>query len=152
MSFLAPHFDVYVPDLLFFGESTTKSSERSEIFQAKAIGKLMEKVGVNKYSVVGTSYGGFVAYRLAEMSPERVEKVVIASSGVNMKPCDNVELLKRANLEKIEELMLPESPRQLRTLMRLALSSRVYLPDFFLNDFIDVSFFYFILSFYSIYL
>ncbi|KAL7592774.1 hypothetical protein Lser_V15G33619 [Lactuca serriola] len=137
VSFLAPYFDVYVPDLVFFGESTTKSSERSEIFQASAVGMMMEKVGVSKYSVVGTSYGGFVAYRVAEMWPERVEKVVIASSGVNMRPRDNHELLKRANVEKIDELMLPETAAQLRTLFRLAVSNRVYMPDFFLNDFID---------------
>ncbi|XP_071737073.1 uncharacterized protein [Rutidosis leptorrhynchoides] len=139
VSFLAPHFDLYIPDLVFFGESTTKSSERSEIFQANAIAKLMEKLGVNKYTVVGTSYGGFVAYRLAEMWPERVEKVVIASSGLNMRPSDNEELLKRANVEKIEELMLPVTAGQLRTLMRLAAVniSRVYVPDFVLNDFID---------------
>ncbi|XP_076914206.1 uncharacterized protein LOC143573132 [Bidens hawaiensis] len=137
VTFLAPYFDVYVPDLVFFGDSTTNSSERSEIFQAQAIGKLMESLGVSKYSVVGTSYGGFVTYRLAEMWPERVERVVIASSGVNMKPKDNGELLKRAKVEKIEELMLPETAVQLRTLMRLAASSRVYVPDFFLNDAID---------------
>lgn len=137
MSFFAPYFDVYVPDLVFFGESTTKSSERSEIFQASAVVKMMEKVGVTKYSVVGTSYGGFVAYRLAEMWPERVEKVVIASSGVNMRPRDNQELLKRANLKKIDELMLPETPGQLRTLLRLAAGNRYYMPEFFLNDFID---------------
>ncbi|PWA92602.1 alpha/beta-Hydrolases superfamily protein [Artemisia annua] len=98
----------------------------------------MEKVGVDKYSVVGTSYGGFVSYRLAEMWPERVEKVVIASSGVNMRPIHNVELIKRANVEKIDELMLPQTAGQLRTLMRLAVyNNRVYMPDFFLNDFID---------------
>nr|GEV00818.1 epoxide hydrolase 4-like [Tanacetum cinerariifolium] len=138
VSFLSPYFHVYIPDLVFFGESTTKSSERSEIFQAKAIGNLMEKIGVNKYSVVGTSYGGFVSYRLAEMWPERVEKVVIASSGVNMRPIHNVELMKRANVEKIDELMLPQTAGQLRTLLRLAVfNNRVYMPDFFLNDFID---------------
>nr|XP_043629549.1 monoacylglycerol lipase ABHD6 [Erigeron canadensis] len=137
VSFLAPHFDLYIPDLVFFGESTTKSSERSEIFQATAIVKLMENLGVSKYSVIGTSYGGFVAYRIAEMWPDRVQKVVIASSGVNMRPKDNKELLKRANTERIEELMLPENATQLRTLMRLAVYYRVYMPDFFLNDFID---------------
>lgn len=138
VSFLAPYFHLYIPDLVFFGESTTKSSERSEIFQAKVIAKLMEKVGVDKYSVVGTSYGGFVSYRLAEMWPERVEKVVIASSGVNMRPIHNTELMKRANVEKIDELMLPQTAGQLRTLMRLAVyNNRVYMPDFFLNDFID---------------
>lgn len=136
-SFLATHYDVYIPDLVFFGESTTNSSQRSEIFQASAVTKLMEKVGVKKYSVIGTSYGGFVAYRMAEMWPERVEKVVIASSGVNMRRRDNQELLKRVNLKTIEELMLPETAGQLRTLLRLAVFNGGYMPDFFLNDFID---------------
>ncbi|GJV79391.1 alpha/beta hydrolases superfamily protein [Tanacetum coccineum] len=140
VSFLAPYFNVYVLDLVFFGESTTKSSERSEIFQAKVVGKLMEKVGVSKYSVVGTSYGGFVAYRLAEMWPERVEKVVFASSGINMRPINNVELMKKANVETIDELMLPETAGQLRKLMRFAANiSRLYVPDCILNDFIEAS-------------
>ncbi|PWA92603.1 alpha/beta-Hydrolases superfamily protein [Artemisia annua] len=138
VSFLAPYFNVYVPDLVFFGESTTKSSERSEIFQAEVIGKLMEKVGVDKYSVIGTSYGGFVTYRLAEMWPERVEKVVVASSGINMRPIDNVEIMKRADVETIDELMLPETAGQLRKLLRFAANlSRVYVPDCILNDFIE---------------
>ncbi|KAL0327442.1 UNVERIFIED_CONTAM: hypothetical protein Sangu_1822200 [Sesamum angustifolium] len=70
-----------------------------------------------RYSVVGTSYGGFVGYRMAAMWPERVEKVVIASSGVNMTRRDNQELLKRAKMEQIEELMLPRSAAQLRRLI-----------------------------------
>lgn len=89
---------------------------------------------------MGTSYGGFVAYRMAAMWPEKVEKVVIASSGVNMRRRDNMEMLKRANnAEKIEEVMLPATAGQLRTLMGLAVYKRPYLPDFILNDFIDVS-------------
>ncbi|KAJ9550736.1 hypothetical protein OSB04_014781 [Centaurea solstitialis] len=137
VSLLVAHFDLYIPDLVFFGESTTNSSERSEIFQASAMTKLMEKVGAEKYSVVGTSYGGFVAYRMAAMWPERVEKVVIASSGVNMRRRDNQELMNRANLEKIEDMMLPETAGQLRTLIRMAVFNSGYIPDFVLNDFID---------------
>ncbi|KAJ7966348.1 Alpha/beta-Hydrolases superfamily protein [Quillaja saponaria] len=138
VQFLAPHFNLYVPDLIFFGGSTTKSSERSETFQAVSIGKLLEKLGVNKFHVMGTSYGGFVAYRLATTLEEKVEKVVIASSGINMKKINNEELLKRAKVEKIEELMLPETASQLRTLMGLSVFKRVkVIPDFFLNDFVN---------------
>ncbi|KAA8546254.1 hypothetical protein F0562_003007 [Nyssa sinensis] len=139
VTFFAPHFDLYVPDLVFFGNSTSTSSERSEVFQAISVGKLLEKVGVNRYSVVGTSYGGFVAYQMALMWPERVEKVVIASSGINMRQRDNIELVKRAKAEKIEEVMLPRTAAQLRTLISLALFNPpyFYLPDFLLNDFLD---------------
>ncbi|KAH6790815.1 alpha/beta-Hydrolases superfamily protein [Perilla frutescens var. frutescens] len=137
ISFFSREFSVYVPDLLFFGRSFTDSSDRSEVFQAASIGKLMEKLGISRYSVVGTSYGGFVAYRMAEMWPERVEKVVIASSGVNMRRNEHAELLKRAKVEKIEDLMLPNAASQLRKLLGLSVFRRLYMPDFFLNDLID---------------
>lgn len=92
---------------------------------------------------MGTSYGGFVAYHMARMWPERVEKVVIASSGVNMKRGDNEALVKRANLERIDHLMLPESASQLRTLTGLAVSKNLdIVPDFFFNDFVHVSAFF----------
>ncbi|PKI76004.1 hypothetical protein CRG98_003554 [Punica granatum] len=100
VQFFAPHFNVYVPDLLFFG--------------------------------------GFVAYRMAEMWPEKVDKVVIASSGLNLRKRDNEGLLKRAGLEKIEELMLPTNPGQLRTLVDLAVFKRLNMaPNFLLIDIIN---------------
>ncbi|XP_077236366.1 uncharacterized protein LOC143877926 [Tasmannia lanceolata] len=138
---LSSDFDLYVPDLIFFGKSTTLSKERSEVFQAVSVGKLMEKLGIERFSVIGTSYGGFVSYNLARMYPERVEKVVIASSGINKNRRDNEELLERAKVENIQDLMLPSSPTQLRTLFRLSVfkpPSRV--PDFLLNDVIHTLF------------
>ncbi|XP_022751774.1 monoacylglycerol lipase ABHD6-like [Durio zibethinus] len=138
VQFFTSYFHVYVPDLIFFGNSTTKSEERSEIFQAASFGKLMEKLQVKKYHVMGTSYGGFVAYHMAKLCPDKVEKVVIASSGVNMRKADNTALLKRGNLENIEEIMLPETATQLRTSIRLAVSKRFnIIPEFLLNDFVN---------------
>nr|DAD49179.1 TPA_asm: hypothetical protein HUJ06_019116 [Nelumbo nucifera] len=136
---LTPQFDLYIPDLIFFGGSTTtsKSSERSEILQVVSMGKLVEKLGLERFSVVGTSYGGFVAYHMALKWPEKVDKVVIASSAVSMRKKDKEELLKRAKVEKIEYLMLPTTPGQLRTLIRLSMfKPPLILPDFLLNGFL----------------
>lgn len=144
--FFSTDFDIYVPDLVFFGHSTSKATERSEVFQAACVGKLLEMLGVKSYSVVGTSYGGFVAYNMGLMFPERVQKLVIASSGVNMRKKDHAELLKRANVEKTEQLMLPETPKQLRTLMKLAVHRNPYMPNFMLKDFIEVNFCWFLFS------
>lgn len=148
VQFFAPKFNVYVPDLVFFGGSTTKSSERSEIFQAASLAKLMEKLGVERYSVMGTSYGGFVAYHMARMWPERVEKVVIASSGVNMRSRHNEALLERAKVEKVEELMLPATASQFRVLMSMAVFKQLKMvPDFLLNDVLNVRIVFFAFSF-----
>ncbi|KAI4337197.1 hypothetical protein L6164_015643 [Bauhinia variegata] len=138
VKFFSPHFHVCVPDLIFFGGSTTTSAERSEVFQAETVAKLLDKLRVKRFHVLGTSYGGFVAYHLARMVGEKVQKVVIASSGVNMRKSDHVALLKRAKVDKIEDLMLPSTPHQLRNLMALSLFRRLHMvPDFFLNDFVN---------------
>lgn len=99
----------------------------------------MEKLGVEKYHVVGTSYGGFVAFRMAEMWQDRVMKVVIANSAVNGLLSDSMELVKRGKVEKIEDLIMPEKASELRKLMNLSVFRRAYVPDFILNDFINVS-------------
>ncbi|XP_030538500.1 pimeloyl-[acyl-carrier protein] methyl ester esterase-like [Rhodamnia argentea] len=136
---LAPHFDVYVPDLVFFGGSATRSAERTEIFQAASVARLADELNLERFHVVGTSYGGFVAYHVARMRPERVGKVVIASSGVNMTKGDNEALLERAKVENIEDLMLPETAANLRTLIDLAVHKHIahMVPDFVLNDVIN---------------
>lgn len=132
------YFNLYLPDLVFFGESTSSSTARSEAFQAESIGKVMEMIGIKKFHVVRTSYGGFVAYSLAKMWPERVEKVVIASCGLNLRKSDNDELIKRARCRKVEEVMLPATAEELRTLTGLSLSSRAlrFVPAIFYNDFV----------------
>ncbi|PIA27588.1 hypothetical protein AQUCO_07600037v1 [Aquilegia coerulea] len=138
---LASHFNLYVPDLIFFGNSTTKSKERSTVFQAVSIGKLLEKLEVKNFSVMGTSYGGFVAYHMARLFKDRIEKVIIASSALNKKASDHQVLLEKANVKKAEDIMLPKNPNQLRNLMRLAAFHQPpYLPDFLLNDFIKFAF------------
>ncbi|PIN21592.1 putative hydrolase/acyltransferase (alpha/beta hydrolase superfamily) [Handroanthus impetiginosus] len=134
ISFCVGEFDVYVPDLVFFGDSFTKTADRSEVSQATCIAKLLGKLGIRLYSLVGTSYGGFVAYRLAAMWPERVQKVVIAVSTVNMRLADNDELLKKANVEKIEDLLMSLTASHLRKLLGSAVFRRPYIPDFVLND------------------
>ncbi|CAH9074418.1 unnamed protein product [Cuscuta europaea] len=138
ISFFASDYNVFVPNLVFFGRSVTKSTERSEVFQAKCVGKLMEKLGVKRFSVVGTSYGGFVAYHMARMWPERVEKVVIASSAINLRKQDNDGLYKRANVDRIEDVLLPATAEQLRKLLSICTFRPPpgFLPDFLLNDLI----------------
>ncbi|KAL7159095.1 hypothetical protein ABFS83_01G005900 [Erythranthe nasuta] len=137
ISFFARDFDVYVPDLLFFGDSFTKSTDRTEIFQATCLAKLLQKLGIPRYSIVGTNYGGFVAYHMAAMWPERVEKVVFASCAVNMSQRDTNELMERAKVEKIEDLLMPVNATQLRKLLSFIAVRPPYLPDFLLKGFAE---------------
>ncbi|KAI3925306.1 hypothetical protein MKX01_035423 [Papaver californicum] len=139
VQYFSTRFTLYVPDLIFIGKSVTKSSERSEVFQAVSVGRLLELLGVTRYSVMGTSYGGFVAYHMARLWPDRVEKIVIANSALNITSKDVEELLKKAKIENIESLFMPSSPAELLTCIRL-MHKRfpIYIPEFLLKDFLNI--------------
>lgn len=63
---------------------------------------------------MGKNFGGFVAYHMAAMWPERVDKVVISSGAVNLNQRDTHELMKKAKVDKIEDLL---TAKHLRTLL-----------------------------------
>ncbi|CAM6035405.1 unnamed protein product [Sphagnum compactum] len=62
----------------------------------------------NQIQLVGTNYGGMVAFRMVEMYPNFVKKVVISNSGVGFMSTSLDELLARSNLSSISKVMSRE--------------------------------------------
>ncbi|XP_057970616.1 uncharacterized protein LOC131159603 [Malania oleifera] len=137
---LAARFNVYVPDLIFFGNSYTTRPDRSESFQARSVMAVMEAQGVRKMSVVGISYGGFVGYSLAAQFGERVERLVLCCAGVCLEETDMEEgMFKVSSVEEAVSVLLPQTPEKVRDLMRISfVKPPENLPSCFLNDFIEV--------------
>ncbi|XP_027366925.1 monoacylglycerol lipase ABHD6-like [Abrus precatorius] len=133
-------FNVYVPDLLFFGDSYSARPDRSESFQARSVAALLEAHGVHKTSVVGISYGGFVAYSMAAHFPERVEKVALCCTGVCLEERDMDEgMFKVKSVDDAVNILLPQTPEKMRELVQLAFAKPIKLmPTCFLTDFIHV--------------
>ncbi|GLJ46968.1 hypothetical protein SUGI_0991290 [Cryptomeria japonica] len=134
---LSKHFSLYIPDLLFFGESTTRRSERSEIFQAECVKNMLDCLQVKSVMVVGHSYGGFVGFWMAHRFPELVRCLVIVSSGVCMTPSSNDDLLKEFGGSDIKEVLIPESVPALKKALSLVLYSRPWLPNFVYRDWLE---------------
>ncbi|XP_071711255.1 uncharacterized protein [Rutidosis leptorrhynchoides] len=135
---LASNFNVYIPDLVFFGNSCSTRNERTDTFQAKCVCDVMKKLGVEKYNVYGISYGGFVAYRMAEMEEKVVEKVVIVNSGIVFKEEQKLDLLNKFG-KNVVDVLVPEKPEDIKLLCRMSmykLNVSKWLPDFFLRGFI----------------
>ena len=144
---LSRRFRLVVPDLLFFGgsSSTSEAARVSEAHQAEAVAKLVAAVvpagAAARVSVAGTSYGGFVAYHVARLlGPGAVERVVIASSDLLKADADDRALLRRGGAERVEDVMLPRSPERMRRLLQLAYHRpRRYTPGFVLRDLVQVT-------------
>ncbi|XP_042465810.1 uncharacterized protein Mb2734-like [Zingiber officinale] len=120
---LSLSFNLYIPDLLFFGRSRSSCADRSVGYQAQCIAEAMCLLGVARYSVMGISYGGFVAFRLAEMEAESVELVAILTAGICMSP-EQLRVMSAKEKRDVCELLLPQKADDLRSLV----SRSMYRP------------------------
>lgn len=78
---LAKYHRVVAVDLKGFGYSERpKEGDYSLNAQAELVLGLMDKLGIEKASLVGHSMGGEVVMRIASTQPQRVEKLVLAAS------------------------------------------------------------------------
>jgi pimeloyl-ACP methyl ester carboxylesterase len=77
-------FHVIALDLLGFGYSDKPASfDYTIASQARVVERFMNRMGIGRASVVGSSYGGAVASTLALDYPERVEKLVLVDAVCN---------------------------------------------------------------------
>jgi len=131
---LGNRFDLFIPDLIFFGDSTTKSSERTEIFQAECLKSMLQHLGVESVIVVGHSYGGFVAFWMAHKYPNLVRRLVIVSSAICMTPSTNDPLLRELGFDDIKDVLLPANAQDLRKGMNFTIYKMPWLPAFIYTD------------------
>nr|ABK27126.1 unknown [Picea sitchensis] len=134
---LGKHFDLLIPDLIFFGNSTTTSSQRSEIFQAECMKSMVEYLGVESVIVVGHSYGGFVAFWMAHNYPNVVRRLVIVSSAICMTPSTNNTLLKKMGSSDIKDVLLPNNSGDIRKAMNITFYKKSWLPTCIYEDFLQ---------------
>jgi pimeloyl-ACP methyl ester carboxylesterase len=132
---LSSRFTLYMPDLLFFGDSVSNSRDRSLRFQAETVVQLAEHFGVDLLDVVGLSYGGFVALTLASFRPDCVRRLcLVGCPGDMMREEDHLNMLDTFGVSQIHELLLPQGPEGVRRLMETAWLHPPRVPDFLLKD------------------
>jgi pimeloyl-ACP methyl ester carboxylesterase len=74
-------FRVVVPDLFGHGQSAKPMGDYSLGAHAATIRDLLDRLGIDKVTVVGHSLGGGIALVFTYLFPERVEKIVLVASG-----------------------------------------------------------------------
>lgn len=132
---LARDHTLLVPDLLGFGGSHLHRGAHTLDRQVEAIHNLIDHYGLPSVDIVGISYGGFVALRLAEHHPDRVRRLVIVDSpGMGYTPSDYQAMLRRYRIQHISELLLPAHPRQIERLLSVAWHRPPHVPGWMLRS------------------
>ncbi|CAL1384949.1 unnamed protein product [Linum trigynum] len=136
----ASRYSVYVPDLLFFGGSSTDRPDRTPAFQAVCLGRALRRLGVERCTVVGFSYGGAVGFKMGELFPGMVESLVLTGSVMEFTESVSRNGLGRIGFDTWEEYMMPDSVEGFRRLLEHACYSPPWLPDRFVKDALKVLF------------
>lgn len=115
-------YRVVVPNLLWFGQSTSDNRDFSVDHQLTVLTGLLDHLAIDRVdAVVGISYGGLMAFGLAAEQPERVGGLVILDSpGPVYTDADYAGLLSRFEVEHPGPLLVPEHHDGIKTLVELA--------------------------------
>nr|XP_023887291.1 epoxide hydrolase 4-like [Quercus suber] len=137
---LARKYKVYVPDLVFFGGSITDRSERSPEFQAECVAKGLKKLGVERCTLVGLSYGGMVGFKMAEMYPDLVESMVLTCSVMALTKSISDAALERIGFKSWSDYLLPDSVQGVKILFDIATFKSPRIPNFIYKHHLEVMF------------
>jgi pimeloyl-ACP methyl ester carboxylesterase len=122
---------VIIPDLLWFGGSSSSRRDFSLGHQVAAVRALIDHLALSQVDLVGLSYGGIVAYGLATSDSTRIRSLVLVDSpGPVFERADYVELTARLGTTDPTEIFIPQTPNAVHRLMALAYQHPPYIPDF----------------------
>jgi len=84
-------FELIIPDLRGFGQSSTVDIPYTMDDFASDIAGLLDQVGIEKAAIAGHSMGGYVALALAKKYPERMNGLALVSSQILADPPNRKE-------------------------------------------------------------
>lgn len=127
---LAKYFHLVVPDLLWFGGSSSTDLDFTVEHQVVALRQLLKHMNVTHYDMAGISYGGVMALRLMAETPDEVNRaVIIASPGPIYTQSDYVAMLDHFQVKSASEIVLPTTRSGLDRLMNIAYRNPPYVPN-----------------------
>lgn len=112
ISLLKDSVRVVVIDLPGHGVSVVNGEVHTMEYLAECVAEAMKALGIDRYSVVGHSMGGYVALAMAELYPSRLNSVVLLASTTSadsQEKCDRrrreIELIKAGKKNTLARLV-----------------------------------------------
>lgn len=119
----AAGYRVVAPDLPGFGEATVGPGP---VAHWEDVLETMDALGIERAALVGSSFGGAVALRVAAVAPERIDSLALFSVAAVPEPDPSPELLA---VWEVEEIALEEGDHETAVAAVLSAWVRPQAPD-----------------------
>jgi len=124
------NYTVIAADLVWFGKSDSKKPTNLYT-QTQALVSLLKNLKVDSLSIIGQSYGGFVAVDLALTNEFKVQKLIIANSpGPTFVVNELQKLCVRYNVKNVNDILIAKKPDDIQLLANMSVYKDKELSKF----------------------
>jgi len=128
---LTNKFRVVAVDLPGHGDSTSSLDNTYDVqSQARRLALFVDKLGMQRFHIIGSSMGGAIAIHYTHLHPDRVMTMGLISSGGVMSPKPSEYMQK---LEKGENPLLVRSRDDFDNMLKFVMVETPYIPWFIKN-------------------
>jgi pimeloyl-ACP methyl ester carboxylesterase len=122
---LSKGYNLIMPDLIYFGESTSSTQNVSVEFQAKQIHEAILKLGItSKINVMGFSYGGLTTAIYNELFHDQVNKLIIIDGPVKFFSGEMADsLAKSVGVKNMNNIIVPTTIQEFDGMQKAVMSS-----------------------------
>jgi pimeloyl-ACP methyl ester carboxylesterase len=126
---LSKHYNLIIPDLIYFGESTSNENDFSLDFQVTQINEVLKLLHISKkINVMGFSYGGLCAAYYNELYTNEINKLIIINGPVKYFSINAADsLAKIAGAENITNLLAPQTLNDFNSLLKAGVSKKIVI-------------------------
>jgi|GEM_PF-1650968 len=124
---LSKKFNLILPDLVYFGESSSSSGDYSVEFQVQQIREAILRLGItSKLNVMGFSYGGLTAAMYNQMHQSEVIKLIIIDGPVKFYSGELADsLAKLIGVKTIKNVIVPTSVEEFDGMRKAVMSKKI---------------------------
>lgn len=124
---LSKHYNLIIPDLIYFGKSKAKKEDFSVEFQARQMHEVLVKLGIQQdVHVMGFSYGGLTAAVYNELYPSKNGKLILIDAPVKFYSTQLAnDLAKLAGVDSMKNIIVPQNLKEFSALEKAVLSRKM---------------------------
>ena len=131
---LHTEFTLYIPDLIYFGESTSNFKAYDPGFHVHQLHQSLKKENLGRIYVAGLSYGGLISSIYAHNHKDFIQGLVLIDALSKFLDDRNADSLALAHgYATIQDILIPADGRALKTLFEISFYKPKKYPRWLLN-------------------